>query len=193
MLFVQQTKNVLSVYLLIFLAIAVTLVLVDTFHREGDLPRKSPTEYEKTPHSESQSSSNGESRIRKANVEAKETASKFVRAWNQGNSKEIAELFTADAILTMPNGSEIQSKSEIEKEITEKRDGLLSETTLSNAVDEVSQIDVNTAVVKGRYQVTGIKILGLSTEATGTFILRQLNREGKWLISKAEIRNGDGG
>jgi hypothetical protein len=93
----------------------------------------------------------------------------------------------------MPNGSEIQSKSEIEKEIAEKRDGLLSETTLSNAVDEVLQIDANTAVVKGRYQVTGIKILGFNTEATGTFILRQLNREGKWLISKAEIKNGDGG
>jgi uncharacterized protein (TIGR02246 family) len=186
-------KNVLSVYLLIFLAIAVALVLVESFHREGDLARKSPTEYEKPPHPGSQSSSIGESGTRQANGEPKETSSKFVRAWNQRNSKEIADLFTADAILTMPNGSEIQSKSEIEKEIAEKRDGLLSETTLSNAVDEVSQIDANTAVVKGRYQVTGIKILGFNTEATGTFILRQLNRQGKWLISKAEIKNGDGG
>jgi uncharacterized protein (TIGR02246 family) len=157
------------------------------------LSRKIPTEYENTPDSEPQGSSNGESANRKANAGAKETANKLVRAWNQGTSKEIADLFTSDAELTIPNSSQIQSKSEIQKVIKAKREGLLSGTTLSNAVDEVSQIDANTAVVKGRYQITGIKIFGFSTEATGTFILRQLNREGKWLISKAEIRNGDGG
>jgi len=189
----QQTKHVRSFYLLIFLAIAVASALAVTFYREGDLPRKSPTEFEKTQQSESQNSNNGESEARKANGEAKETPSKFVNAWNQGNSKEIADLFTSDAVLTIPNGSKIQSKSEIEKAISEKRDGVLRETTLSNAVDEVSQIDANTAVVKGRYQLTGIKIFGFSTETTGTFILRQLHREGKWLISKAEIRTGDGG
>jgi uncharacterized protein (TIGR02246 family) len=121
-----------------------------------------------------------------------ETAKKLVRAWNRGNSQEVAALFTSDGTLTMPNGSQIQSRSEIAKVIEEKRAGVLSETTLRNTVDEVSEADGKTAVVKGTYQLDGIKVVGFRTAASGTFVLRQTQRDGKWLITKAEIRTGDG-
>jgi hypothetical protein len=73
----------------------------------------------------------------------------------------------------MPDGSQIQSKSGIKKAIAEKHGGLSAETTLSNSVDFASEIDPQTVVIRGKYQVNGIKILGLHKQATGTFVLRQ--------------------
>ncbi len=185
-----------------FLATAAAVVLFVAFYHEGDSPPKSPTEYEKTQQPEPHASANDEPQVSlnrepgslEVNVEKPDqTAKQLVRAWNQGSSQEIANLFTSNGVLAIPNGSEIQSKSEIEKTIAEKRGGLLSETTLSNTVDEVSQLDADTSVVKGRYQLDGIKILGFSKAATGTFVLRQLKHQGKWLISKAEVKTGDDG
>ena len=199
---------------LIFLAVGVGLVLFVAFYREGDLARESLTESEETRQSQAQAptgrepttpeATNSESATgqpapaeattRGASIETPDlTASKLVRAWNQGNSQEIADLFTSDGVLTIANGSRFQSRSEIAKTITEKQSGMLSETRLSNTIDEVSEIDADTALVKGRYQLNGIKILGFSKAASGTFVLRQLKRDGKWLISKAEVRTGDEG
>jgi uncharacterized protein (TIGR02246 family) len=190
----HQTKRVPLIFLLFFLGISVAWALVVRFHRKENAPEKSPTESAKTQQPDSRSGADREPTAREPNVEMPNaTAAKLVRAWNRGSSQEIANLFTPDGILAIPNGSEIQSKSEIEKTIAEKRGGLLRETTLSNTVDEVSQLDADTAVVRGRYQLDGIKILGFSTGATGTFILRQLKREGKWLISKAEVKTGGDG
>lgn len=189
----QQTKLVFSYNLLMFLAIGIVLALVVAYSRQEDLPEKTLTESEKTQQAQPRGSSDREPQTGEANVEVpKETAIKLARAWNQGRSREIAELFAADGELTIPNGSKIQSKAAIERTIAEKRNGVLSETTLRNTVDEISQIDGNTAVVKGRYQLDGIKVLGFSTGAKGTFVLRQSKHEGKWLISSAEVKTGDG-
>jgi uncharacterized protein (TIGR02246 family) len=189
-----QTTGMRRFKLLMFLGIAGLFLLVIRFYREEDSPQESPTQYEKTQQSEAPAPTDNQSTTGDANAEMpKETAKKLVRAWNQGSGQEVADLFTSDGTLTMPNGANIQSKSEIAKLITENRAGPLSETTLTNTVDEVSQQDGKTAVVKGRYQLDGIKVVGFRTAATGTFVLRQIQRDGKWLISKAEIKTGGDG
>ena len=188
-----SNKRVTPLILCAISLIAIGLFVTLRFYNEGYSPRESATESGKTQTPEPQSSTSEESKTARADAEApNEPARKLVQAWNQGNPKEIANLFTPDAMLTMPNGSKIQSKSEIEKVLVEKREGLLNGTTLSNEIVHVEQIDAKTAVVKGRYQLTGVKILGFSTDAVGTFSLRQLNRDGKWSISKAEVKNGAG-
>lgn len=184
-------------------AVAGALVLVVTYYQEENSSPKSPTEYEKTQQVEPRNSinrepqppANREPRSHQAATSEKpdQTANQLAQAWNQGSSREIANLFAPDGELTIPGGSKIQSKSEIAKTIDEKRGGLLKETTLSSTVDEVSQVDANTAIVKGRYQLSGIKILGFSKTATGTFVFRQRKSERRWLISEAEVKNGDGG
>jgi hypothetical protein len=93
--------------------------------------------------------------------------------------------------LIIPTGTSIQSRSEIEKTIAEKRPSLLKDTTLSNTVDEIAPPDAETAIVKGTNQLEGIKILGFSTSATGSYVLRQIKQEGRWLISRAEVNRGN--
>ena len=159
---------------LVFLSVGVGLVLFVALYREGDLTRKSQTESEETRQPQAQAPTDREpaihkdtdresathqpatreARTREANIETPDqTASKLVRAWNQGNSQEIADLFTSDGVLMIPDGSKFQSRSEIANTITEKQSGMLSETRLSNIVDEVSEIDADTALVKGRYHL----------------------------------------
>lgn len=83
---------------LIFLAVGVGLVLFVAFYREGDLARESLTESEET--RQSQAPTGREPTTRGASIETPDlTASKLVRAWNQGNSQEIADLFTSDGVL----------------------------------------------------------------------------------------------
>jgi uncharacterized protein (TIGR02246 family) len=121
------------------------------------------------------------------------TIKELVRTWNQGKAEDIAGMFLSDGSLVIPTGSELRSRDEIAKTISEKRAGLLKETILSNTVEKVSRLDPETAVVQGTYKLDGIKIMGFSTSATGSYVLRQIKREGRWLISRAEITKGGNG
>jgi uncharacterized protein (TIGR02246 family) len=197
----QPNKLSRSFKLLMSLAIAGALAAVG-FYRGENSVGKSPTEYVKAqpikvPPSDSgerQASIDRGANSRAAAVEKPDvTAKKLSQAWNQGTSQEIANLFTSDGELIIPNGSTIRSKPEIEKTIDEKRAGLLKETNLSSTVEDISQIDPETAIVKGRYELAGIKILGFNKAAGGTFVLRQQKVNGRWLISKAEVKSGDPG
>jgi uncharacterized protein (TIGR02246 family) len=199
---------------LIFFSVVVGLVLLVAFYRQGNLTRESLTETEETRQPRARAPTDGgpathqgsdhESAVKQPETRdttaggvttepPDQTVSKLARAWNQGNSREIAALFTPDGILTIPDGSKFQSRPEIGKTISEKQSGILNETRLSNTVDEVSEIDANTTVVKGRFQLEGIKILGFNKAANGTFVLRQLKKDGKWLISDAQVRTGGEG
>lgn len=115
----------------------------------------------------------------------------LVRTWNGGNVDEIARLFAADGTLVIPSGAQIETRDEIKRTISEQRAGVLKETTLTNTVDQVSRPDPQTAVVRGTYKLDGINLLGFSTNASGSYVLRQVKRDGRWLIARAEVRKGD--
>lgn len=121
------------------------------------------------------------------------TISELVRTWNQGSAEDIAGLFLSDGTLIIPTGSELRSSAEIAKTISEKRAGVLKATTLTNTIEKVSRPDPETAVVEGTYKLDGIKIMGLSTSATGSYTLQQIKRDGRWLISRAELKKGGNG
>lgn len=181
----------------VFPALAGGLIFIALYWK-GDLPRNTPTEYVETRQvdpaalvggDEAEASINREGKGREAGGEEPElTAKRLSQAWNQGSSQEIASLFTADGELIIPNGSIIRSKPEIEKILKEKRSGLLNDTTLKSTVEEVSQPDAETAVVRGRYHLDGISILGFNKSSSGTFVLRQLKNGRGWLIAKAELK-----
>lgn len=114
------------------------------------------------------------------------TVKQLVQAWNQGDADEIAKLFLPDGVLRLPTGSEIKSREEIKNTIAKHHDGMLKETKLTNSIEGVST-DGDNAVVKGNYQLEGIKVLGFSTNSTGTYEFHGTKRDGRWLIAKAEV------
>ena len=114
------------------------------------------------------------------------TVKELVQAWNQGDADKIAKLFLPDGVLRLPTGSEIKSREEIKNTIAQHHDGMLKDTKLTNRIHGVSTNGDN-AVVKGNYQLEGIKVLGFSTSSTGSYEFHGIKREGRWLIAKAEV------
>ena len=114
------------------------------------------------------------------------TVKELVQAWNQGDADKIAKLFLPDGVLRLPTGSEIKSREEIKNTVAQHHDGMLKDTKLTNSIHGVSTNGDN-AVVKGNYQLEGIKVLGFSTSSTGSYEFHGIKREGRWLIAKAEV------
>jgi uncharacterized protein (TIGR02246 family) len=114
------------------------------------------------------------------------TVKQLVQAWNHGDADTIAQLFLQDGVLRLPTGSEIKSRQEIKKTIAKHHDGMLKETKLTSSIEGVST-DGDKAVVKGNYQLAGIKVLGFSTSSTGSYEFHGTKRDGRWLIADAEV------
>ncbi len=175
-----------------FVVLAVLLAPI-FFFSVRFLPKDTATQNEQI-HSDIPSDSSERPKAREpAEPPPDRTIKELVHTWNQGNAEDIARLFMSDGTLIIPPGSQIQSRPEIRKTISENRAGVLKKTTLSNTIDKVSQPDPETAVVQGTYKLDGIKILGFSTSATGSYKLRQVKRQGRWLIARAEVTKGDNG
>ena len=114
------------------------------------------------------------------------TIKELVQAWNHGDAGKIAALFLPDGVLRLPTGAEIKSREEIKNTIAKSHDGMLKETILTNRIEGVSTNGDN-AVVRGNYQLEGIKVLGFSTSSAGTYEFHGTKRDGRWLIAKAEV------
>lgn len=115
------------------------------------------------------------------------TAKELARAWNQGSAKDVARMFTADGVLITPSGSQVRSRAAIQRVIADKRSGLLKDTRLTNTIDNISQSTADRATVKGAYRINGIRILGFRKAASGSYVLHQVKRGGRWLIARAEL------
>lgn len=118
---------------------------------------------------------------------------KLVVAWNKKDAEMLAALFLPDAVLVMPSGKVARSRAVIRQRMLEEWRGKLKETTLNHAVDAVSFQGLDAAVVRGRYRLDGVTILGFETEPEGSFIFRQERQQGRWMIAKAELLRGRAG
>lgn len=125
---------------------------------------------------------------RKTTAAPEATVEELVRAWNSGETEKIAALFLQDGVLEMPTGSEIHSREEIKKTITEHRNGMLRESTLTSSVKQIANPDEATAVIKGTYRIDGVKILGFTTSSDGTYEIRETLRDGRWQIARANVK-----
>jgi uncharacterized protein (TIGR02246 family) len=110
----------------------------------------------------------------------------LVSAWNEKNSDMIAKLFLPDAVLVMPTGNVTRSRNSIRQRLISEWQGKLKDSRLSHSVEAIS-FQGNDAVVKGRYRLDGMSILGVDTAPEGPFVFRHRKQQGRWMIAKAEI------
>ena len=110
----------------------------------------------------------------------------LVSAWNKKSSDRITRLFSDDAVLVMPTGSVTKSRAKIRERLMSEWQGKLKDSRLSHSVETISVQD-SEAVVKGRYRLDGVSILGFETAPEGPFVLRHKRQQGRWVIARAEI------
>lgn len=125
------------------------------------------------------------------NINEQKTLAQIVEtvtnAWNKNEPDTIAGLFLPDAILIMPTGSVVKSRSAIRKRLIDERNGKLKDTTLENRIAGITFPNNQAAIVRGDYQLRGMKILGVETSPAGKFVFHQKKHQGRWMIAKAEI------
>jgi len=125
------------------------------------------------------------------NVSEKKIVAKTVdtvtMAWNKNEPDVIAGLFLPDAVLVMPTGSVVKSRAAIRKRLIDERNGKLKDTTLENRIAAIFFPNSQAAIVRGEYQLHGMKILGFETSPAGKFVFHQRKHQGRWMIAKAEI------
>ena len=110
----------------------------------------------------------------------------LVAAWNDKNSEIFTKLFLPDAVLVMPSGNETRSRNSIRQRLVSEWQGKLKDSKLSHAVEAIS-FQGTDAVVKGKYRLDGMNILGFETAPEGLFVLRHKKQQGRWMIAKAEL------
>ena len=111
----------------------------------------------------------------------------LVSAWNANDAETIARLFLPNAVLIMPSGNIARSRSGIRARLLDEWRGKLKDTTLIHALENVAVLDSDTAVVKGKYRLNGVKILGFEKAPEGSFVIRHKKQQGRWMIAKAEL------
>lgn len=117
----------------------------------------------------------------RANVEA------FVRAYNAGDAKALAALFTPDAIIVDKEDNTVEGREAIQKNFAD----LFAESPkkrLEVAVDQIRFLGPDLAVEVGRTQETPAP--GESPEYDRYTVLH-VKRDGKWLMSLARDAEGD--
>jgi uncharacterized protein (TIGR02246 family) len=197
----KDARNYLAAGVIAGTALAIAALLALGHYRDPDGAPPEPAELsrveappaEEPPGDRDQGDAAKEQKQASSEVPPERIVGELVRTWNGGNAEQIAGLFATDGTLVIPSGKQIQTRDEIKRTISEQRAGVLKETTLTNTVDQVSRPDPQTAVVQGTYKLDGINLLGFTTTASGSYILRQVKRDdGRWLIAKAEVKKGDG-
>ena len=121
----MDRKNIAGWLLPLFLVFVPLMVFLVLEH----LRKESVTEYEQTPTAQPPRTAEESKSRAQGETPPDETVKELVRTWNQGKAESIARFFAANGTLIIPTGTSIQSRSEIEKTIAEKRSGLLKETT----------------------------------------------------------------
>ena len=111
----------------------------------------------------------------------------LVSGWNKKDSEAIVGLFLPDAVLVMPTGKIARTRSGIRQRLLDEWNEKLKDTTLSHVAEAVSLQGSDAAIVKGRYRLNGVKILGFENAPEGSFIFRHKRQQGRWMILKAEL------
>jgi ketosteroid isomerase-like protein len=108
-------------------------------------------------------------------------------ARNKNDSETLASLFLPEAVLITPTGSVIQSRAAIKQRIIDGAQWKTEEHYFAKTIAGVSLPSGQAAVVRGKYQLHGMKIFGFESYPAGTFVFHQTKQHGRWMISKAEI------
>ena len=118
----------------------------------------------------------------------KDFAKDFSTAWNQHNSKAVADLWTIDGDFLSPwtHANLIKGREAIEKYLSNEYQDTMKNSTLKMTIDNIRLIDPETAFADVDFTITGMTMSGIPAEPFNDhaiFILVQ--RDGKWKIQVA--------
>jgi len=117
----------------------------------------------------------------------KATVAAFVTAFNKGDAKGVAALFTEEGSLVNVFGMEMAGKANIEKELATNMNGPLKGVTNNITPTKIVNVAPNAAVGDADIEIVGMKapdgkaVPPIKARGTATFV----KQKGKWLFAAA--------
>jgi uncharacterized protein (TIGR02246 family) len=110
---------------------------------------------------------------------------KFEEACNKKDTKAIKEMFTKDAVRSDGDG---QTQTGNEAIVAAYEELFQNKLTVTLTQEKVTT-ENNTTLSNGTYHATGSTASGDSFDVSGTFIHTMVKENGKWKISKQDLKS----
>ena len=112
-------------------------------------------------------------------------AADWTAAFDKGDAKAVASLYTENAIRVTPEGGTVLGRSAIEKEFVAFFAGPFKGTKIKINVGSLQHVNADVAVNEGTYEVTGILTPdGKPAPALrGSYLNTMIKKGGSWIIT----------
>jgi uncharacterized protein (TIGR02246 family) len=92
-----------------------------------------------------------------SNKEVRQLAAAFSEAWESGDARAMAELFTDEGDLVLATGLKAEGRSKIENALAAEHESFMKGTRFRIAVDSVHELAAGVALMDGSAQLAGVK------------------------------------
>lgn len=99
-------------------------------------------------------------------------------AFNKGDAKAVAALYTTDAVLLSPTGGLCVGRAEIESDMAEALSGPFKWAKATLRIGRVQMIKPDVALVQGT-----VEIAGTSTPMSGRYLSTMVRESGEWQLA----------
>jgi uncharacterized protein (TIGR02246 family) len=113
----------------------------------------------------------------KADPDAEKITAQYTAAFNKGDAKALAALYTAEATRIGPDGQLLTSRAAIEKSYSEALNGPLKGTTLTIQHNRSQVVTPDVKIWEGRFATTG------PGAVKGRYVNTVVRQGGTWLLA----------
>jgi uncharacterized protein (TIGR02246 family) len=113
----------------------------------------------------------------KPDPDAQKIIDQYTAAFNKGDAKGVAALYTADATRVGPDGQLLTGRAAIEKSYTDGFAGAIKGSTLSIQQGRVQVVTPDVKIMEGRFATTG------AAAVKGRYVNTAVRQGGAWLLA----------
>jgi len=103
----------------------------------------------------------------------------YQSAWNKGDGKSLAALYSQDAVRMQPTGAPLMGRAAIEAFFVQGFAGPMKGTKLSLKAGRTQRVNADVRIQEGTYEVTG----GTGAPQRGRFLNTVLREGGQWKLA----------
>ena len=109
----------------------------------------------------------------------KQLTEQYQTAWNKGDAKALASLYSQNALRMQPTGAPLVGRAAIEQSFVQNFAGPWKGSKLALTVGRVQQINADVRLQEGTYEVTG----GTGGPTRGRYLNTIVRESGAWKLA----------
>ena len=118
----------------------------------------------------------------KADADVQKIVSAYEAAFNKGDAKAVAAMYTADALRVGPDGLLVTGRKEIEQSYVTAFGGALKGAKLSLTTGRTVNVTPDVKIIEGTFDVAG------TAPVKGRYVNTLVRQGGQWLLASVNAR-----